>query len=255
MRSVLVMLMVAGTAELATADDWRVLNENDVPELGILRSWLREQTHAALDLRQQRVDQLNTRKDIVQYRSNLQQQFIESLGEFPERTPLNARIVDRFDGDGYRGEKVIYERRPGFYVPAILYLPDAKPPHPAVLLLCGHSENGKAASAYQQACILLAKNGLAVLCPDPIGQGERTQILLRRVDGHIIDPNETHDLVQQILNRLMQRLIAACSGDQFMDLPIQLHRVGVVRWVKLQLFRFTQNAVKLAEMRARGERF
>src|SRR4029079_4474644 len=30
---------------------------------------------------------------------------------------------------------------------------------------------------YQRACILMAKNGLAVLCYDPIGQGERMQLL------------------------------------------------------------------------------
>ena len=38
---------------------------------------------------------------------------------------------------------------------------------------CGHSDNGKAYEGYQRACILLAKNGMAVLCYDPIGQGER----------------------------------------------------------------------------------
>jgi dienelactone hydrolase len=46
-----------------------------------------------------------------------------------------------------------------------------------VLVPCGHSANGKAAEAYQRACILMAKNGLAVLCYDPIGQGERIQLL------------------------------------------------------------------------------
>jgi dienelactone hydrolase len=48
---------------------------------------------------------------------------------------------------------------------------------PGVLVPCGHSANGKAAEAYQRACILMAKNGLAVLCYDPIGQGERIQLL------------------------------------------------------------------------------
>ena len=42
---------------------------------------------------------------------------------------------------------------------------------------CGHSANGKAAETYQRASILLAKNGMAVLCYDPIGQGERVQLL------------------------------------------------------------------------------
>ena len=48
---------------------------------------------------------------------------------------------------------------------------------PGVLLPCGHSDNGKAYDDYQRASILLAKNGMAVLCYDPIGQGERFQML------------------------------------------------------------------------------
>ena len=42
---------------------------------------------------------------------------------------------------------------------------------------CGHSDNGKAYESYQRVCILLARNGMAVLCYDPIGQGERFQLL------------------------------------------------------------------------------
>ena len=49
-----------------------------------------------------------------------------------------------------------------------------------MLLPCGHSDNGKAYEGYQRACILLAKNGMAVLCYDPIGQGERYQMLDRK---------------------------------------------------------------------------
>src|SRR5581483_6819308 len=62
------------------------------------------------------------------------------------------------------------------FVTAAAYLPLTKPPYPGVLVPCGHSANGKAIEAYQRVCILLAKNGLAALCFDPIGQGERLQI-------------------------------------------------------------------------------
>ena len=51
--------------------------------------------------------------------------------------------------EGFRIEKVIYESVPGFHVTALLYLPLSPPPYPAVLLLCGHTENGKA--GYQEA--------------------------------------------------------------------------------------------------------
>jgi len=59
----------------------------------------------------------------------------------------------------------------------LLYLPEGKSPFPSVLVPCGRSANGKAADTYQRVCILLAKNGMAAFCYDPIGQGERIQKL------------------------------------------------------------------------------
>ena len=94
-----------------------------------------------------------------------------------KKTPLNAKVVGTLKADGFRVENVIYESRPDHQVTANLYIPDGKGPFPGVLVPCGHSANGKAADAYQRACILMAKNGLAVLCYDPIGQGERLQLL------------------------------------------------------------------------------
>src|SRR5690606_31775844 len=79
-------------------------------------------------------------------------------------------------GDGYRLERVIYESRPRHHVTATLYLPEGEPPFPGVLMPIGHSATGKAAEYVQRGCILLAKNGLAVLAYDPIGQGERRQL-------------------------------------------------------------------------------
>ena len=74
-------------------------------------------------------------------------------------------------------KRLLLESRPGFHVTANLYLPDSPPPWPAVLIPCGHSHDGKAAGQYQRASILLAKHGMAAICYDPIGQGERYQII------------------------------------------------------------------------------
>ena len=102
---------------------------------------------------------------------------MRQLGGFPERTPLNARVVGQLDGEGYRVEKVLFESRPGHHVSANLYLPDSKGPYPGVIIPCGHSHNGKASGQYQRMSILLARNGMAALCYDPVGQGERYQML------------------------------------------------------------------------------
>lgn len=82
--------------------------------------------------------------------------------------------------DGFTVEKILFESRPRHYVTGALFLPDEKkftPPYPGVLVVCGHSANGKAYDMYQRATALLALHGIAGLIIDPIGQGERLQIV------------------------------------------------------------------------------
>jgi len=104
------------------------------------------------------------------------QSIVES---FPEKTPLNAEISGIISCQGYRIEKLSFESRPNHHVTANLYLPSAgNAPFPGILFVCGHEPTAKAGEAYQSACILLVKNGFAVLSVDPICQGERYQSLL-----------------------------------------------------------------------------
>jgi dienelactone hydrolase len=103
--------------------------------------------------------------------------FLERIGGLPERTPLKPQITGTLQGKGYRVEKIMLETRPAFHLTGNLYLPDSPPPWPAVLVPCGHSHEGKAVGQYQLICMLLARHGMAALCYDPIGQGERYQML------------------------------------------------------------------------------
>jgi len=111
------------------------------------------------------------------YQQRMRKLFVDQLGGFPPRTPLEPQIVGRIPCDGYTVEKVIFQSQPRHYVTALFYLPQGKPPFPGVLVPCGHSDNGKAMDVYQRACLVLVKNGFAVLCYDPIDQGERFQLL------------------------------------------------------------------------------
>jgi len=143
----------------------------------LMTRYLRNLAHQALERRAAKYEKLKTPEQIEAYQQRLRSFFVEQLGGWPDRTPLNARVVRSIGRDGYRVEKIIYESQPGFFVTAAMYLPNSDPPYPAVLVPCGHSAVGKAEPAYQRACILLATNGMAALCYDPIGQGERYQIL------------------------------------------------------------------------------
>jgi dienelactone hydrolase len=162
----------------ATADDLTVLTPDDQPRAMLYRA-LERQAHERLAARRQEVAGLKTPEAIRERQAQIRSRFREALGDLPPKTPLNSRIVGRDQRDGYTVERVIYESRPGHHVTANLYLPDGngKPPFAGVLVPCGHSANGKAAETYQRISILLAKNGIAALCYDPISQGERMQAL------------------------------------------------------------------------------
>lgn len=136
---------------------------------------LRRQAHQALRARKALYEKVKTPEQITAWQDRTRKLLLEAIGEMPERTPLNAKVTGRLDRDGYRIEKVVFESRPSFFVTGLLYLPAGKPPHPAVLVPCGHSKNGKAYESYQKAPIVLARHGIAAFCFDPISQGERVQ--------------------------------------------------------------------------------
>jgi dienelactone hydrolase len=158
------------------ADDLTVLKPEEAPHTMLYRA-LEQQARARLAARRQEVANLKTPEAIRQRQTQIRARFLEALGDLPDKTPLNARVVGKDQREGYSVERVIYESRPGHHVTANLYLPGGPPPYPGVLVPCGHSANGKAAETYQRISILLAKNGMAALCYDPIGQGERSQAL------------------------------------------------------------------------------
>jgi len=122
-------------------------------------------------------ERIKSRADCKIWQTERRAFFLRQIGGLPDRTPLNPKIVGVLKGDGYRVEKVLFESRRGHHVTANLYLPAAQGPYPGVLIPCGHSHTGKAAGGYQRMSILLARNGMAALCYDPIGQGERYQSL------------------------------------------------------------------------------
>jgi cephalosporin-C deacetylase-like acetyl esterase/pimeloyl-ACP methyl ester carboxylesterase len=178
-RKLLALAVVLAVAGVARAEDLRVLPEkiDGVAPKAMMHEYLVGKAREALDRRQVQYEKIKTPEQAKGYQERLRQFFVAQLGGFPERTPLEPRVVGTVRRDGYRVEKIIFQSQPRHYVTAALYLPDAKPPYPGVLVPCGHSDNGKAMDTYQRACILLAKNGMAALCYDPIDQGERFQLL------------------------------------------------------------------------------
>ncbi|MGY8769539.1 MAG: alpha/beta hydrolase family protein [Pirellulales bacterium] len=160
----------------ALAEDLTCLSDDQRSE-GYLYSHLQQQAYAALDNRRERFEELKTPEQIKAYQQQLKEFFTKQLGGFPERIPLNAKTVRTLQADGYRIECVMYESQPQHHVTANLYLPDGKGPFPGIVISCGHNRNGKTADYNQRFGIMMAKHGMAALCFDPIGQGERSQML------------------------------------------------------------------------------
>jgi cephalosporin-C deacetylase-like acetyl esterase len=112
----------------------------------------------------------------VSRRDELLEAVTECLGiaRLPCRgTP--ARAVGTIKRDAYAIEKLVFEALPGLPVPALLYVPtDASRPLPAVVHSPGHwMENAKLERDLQRTNAWLARSGVAVLCYDTLGQGER----------------------------------------------------------------------------------
>src|SRR5687767_13760178 len=149
-------MMIALPLLLALQDDLTVMRPDEKAGT-LLYERLRAECKERFDARREAIAALKTPDDIHRRQEELRKKFLEALGGLPERTPLNAKVVGELKGAGFRVEKVIYESRPSHHVTAALYLPEGPGPFPAVLVPCGHSENGKAAEAYQRACVLFAK--------------------------------------------------------------------------------------------------
>ena len=136
--------------------------------------YLRQLAARAYQRRNGELEKLTTTGAVRKRQAWARQTFWRLAGGMPERTPLNARVTGSFERPGYRLEKVVYESRPKFFIPANLYTPTTgKPPYPGVLFQMGHSPNGKAYDSYQRCCQGLARLGYMVLAFDPMGQGER----------------------------------------------------------------------------------
>ena len=113
---------LVGTLSVA-AEDLTVLGDklDGVAPPDMMHAYLLGKSHAALDRRKDAYEKLKTPEEVAAYQKRMREFFVEQLGGFPERTPLNARVVDRMERDGYRIEKVIFESQPRHYVTALLY--------------------------------------------------------------------------------------------------------------------------------------
>lgn len=182
--SVILLVVACGEfvrAETPLAERFQVLDpQKDGPPQQVVKKYLIGEARNHFEARRATIKSVKTVDQFAERQKYVRETLARINGPFPERTPLNARSVGTVKRSGYLIEKVIYESRPGVPVTANLYLPEGASKErrvPGVIIPCGHSANGKAQDVYQSAAISIALNGMSVLIYDPIGQGERSQLL------------------------------------------------------------------------------
>ena len=185
--SVISILAILPSVKIATADD-SAKPQPFIQAQGLCdnpEAMLREKFLSEIDEAKEKwiatYETLKTPEDVANYQKRLRANFKEALGQMWDRSaPLNPQITGTLVKDTYRAENVIFESVPGVYVTGTMFLPledKFKGPYPALLVMCGHTLNGKAYELYQGLGILAATNGLASFVVDPIDQGERFQYL------------------------------------------------------------------------------
>ena len=115
------------------------------------------------------------------------------LAPLPGRTPLEARIFGRVDGDGYTVERVQMQPSPGVYLAGNLYRPkETSGPSPGILLHHGHWKQGRLESSetanLPAQCIELTRLGFVVFSHDMIGYQDTTQFTTRGSDNAPLNP-------------------------------------------------------------------
>jgi cephalosporin-C deacetylase-like acetyl esterase len=172
-------ILLTALPALAQSDGWDFLSDASIfPDVhSTLSSYLKEKAGVLLENRQHAIAGITTMAGLQARQQYWRERVWSYLGNRPERTPLNARVVGALDRGDFRVEKIIFESRPGFYVTANLYLPaKGTPPYPAILFPLGHEQGAKAHQAWQRCLAGLARRGFVGLAWDPIGQGERVQM-------------------------------------------------------------------------------
>ncbi len=109
-------------------------------------------------------------------RADLRAKLQSALGldPLPERTPHNAKSLGVLDYPECTLEKIELEGFAGMPMAAHFYLPkNVAPPLPVVLHIPGAAETGKLSDAARTLNFDLVRQGIAVLCIDTLGQGER----------------------------------------------------------------------------------
>jgi cephalosporin-C deacetylase-like acetyl esterase len=173
-RLLTILFLFINAALFAQKKDYQVM---DWKTESTLNTYLVQQMLGQYDERMISFEQaLSSRTSLRAYIDTVRRKYLDLLGSFPAKTPLNADVTSTIRTKQYRIEKIVYESFANHHVTANLYLPAGNGPFPAAIMFCGHEDASKATESYQRTALLFVKEGFAVMVIDPISQSERHQL-------------------------------------------------------------------------------
>jgi dienelactone hydrolase len=176
-------LVLAGLAPLAAADDADALGKV-VPEIlgkeqrreaaGMIDRDIRRRTVQVNARNREEWYKVKTRAQWEKYRDERIERLRRSLAAWPAApAKLNVRVTSTVKGGEFTINNLVYESRPGQWVPGNFYLP-AKPRKSMPGILIAHAHHrGKTQDELQDMGITWARAGCQVLVIDQVGYGER----------------------------------------------------------------------------------
>jgi len=131
----------------------KVFETADEQDMGrrVFSNYVRAHIDSLVEKRRSELALLKTPDDWRARQKQIREQLHRYFGEFPEKTPLNAKTVGKLDREGYIIEKVIFESQPNYYVSANLYVPKGRKfPLPGVVFHAGTA--------------MMPKQGMSTIC-------------------------------------------------------------------------------------------
>jgi hypothetical protein len=200
-----------------------------------LYHYLTSEAYKLLNEREDKISGIQSPDQWKIRQSIIRKTLLEIVGPFPEKTPLNAKILNTIVKEEFKVEQIVYESVPGFYVTSSLYIPAGlkkRSSAPAVIYCSGHNAEGYRSDVYQHVILNLVKKGFIVFAFDPVGQGERLEYFDQKAGKSIIGgPTSEHSYpgAQAFLTGSSQARYMIWDGIRAVDYLISRKEVDPLR--------------------------
>jgi len=213
------------------------LHFTDAP--GSLYRHIANEAYALLEQRSREVAKIASASDWRRRQERVRQTFLDIVGPFPERTPLNPRVLRTIAKRDFRVEHIVFESQPGFLVTSSLFLPGGSPEpgKRAVVIYCsGHAALGYHSESAQRPILDLVRKGFIVFAFDPVGQGERFEYVDEQTGKTLLrgGPTSEHSYpgVQAFITGSSQARHMIWDGIRAVDylhtrLEVDVSRIGI----------------------------